>query len=146
MSSIELRSPLLAIVAAFALACASTPESLVRTRASLHAAEADPAVARGASIELDQARKAVDRLEDAADDDDVPEDELDHLAYVAEQKIRIARIAANEAEIRRQVEELTEKREALKLRGRGAAAERARTRDAGRAQPPEIEIKSERVD
>jgi len=145
MSSIELRSRLIAIVAAFALACASTPESLERTRASLRAAEADPAVARGASVELDQARKAVDRLEDAAEDDDVPEDELDHLAYVAEQKIRIARIAANEAEIRRQVEELTEKREALKLRGRGAAAERARARDAGRAQPAEIEIESEPV-
>jgi hypothetical protein len=146
VSGIERRSQLLAIAAAFALACASTPESLKRTREDLRAAEADPAVARGASIELDQARKAVDRLEDAADDDDVPEAELDHLAYVAEQKIRIARIAASEAEIRRQVEELTEKREALKQRGRGAAAERARARDADRAQPPEIEIKSEKVE
>ena len=124
MSAIDPRSQLLAIAAAFALACASTPESVERARESLHAAEADPEVASGATIELDQARKAVERLEDAADDDDVPEDELDHLAYIAEQKIQIARIAATEVVIRQQVEELTEKREALRLRARGAKAER----------------------
>jgi OOP family OmpA-OmpF porin len=146
LNPIERRSQLLVIVAAFALACASTPESVERTRESLRAAEADPAVTRGASIELDQARKAVDRLEDAADDGDVSEEELDHLAYVAEQKIRIARIAATEDEIRRQVGELTEKREALKLRGRGAQAERAKAHDAGRAQPQEIEIQVETVE
>jgi len=145
LNPIERSSWLLALVAAFALACASTPESVERTRESLRAAEADPAVTRGASIELEQARKAVDRLEDAADDD-VSEDELDHLAYVAEQKIRIARVAATEDEIRRQVEELTERREALKLRGRGAQAERAKAHGADRAQPQEIEIQVETVE
>jgi hypothetical protein len=137
MGAIDRRARLLAIAAAFALACASTPESVKRARESLREAEADPEVAQGASIELEQARKAVDRLEKAADDDEVREDELDSLAYVAEQKIRIARIAATEDGIRRQVQELTEKREALKLRGRGAAAERAKS--------GEIEIKSEPV-
>jgi hypothetical protein len=145
MGAIDRRARLLAIAAAFALACASTPESVKRARESLREAEADPEVSRGASIELDQARKAVDRLEEAADDDDVRKDELDSLAYIAEQKIRIARIAATEDGIRRQVEELTQKREALQARGRGAASKRAKARDADRAQPREIEIESEPV-
>ena len=132
MSAIERRSQLFAIAAAFALGCASTPEVVERTREDFRAAQADPSVARGAKIELEQARTAIERLEDAADDD-ASEDELDHLAYIAEQKIQIARVAASEEEIRDQVEELSEKREALKLCSRD------------RAKPVEIEIKSETV-
>jgi uncharacterized protein DUF4398 len=128
MSSSERRSQLLALAAAFALACASTPESVERARENLRAAEADPAVANGASIELEQARNAVVRLEHAAQDDDVQEDELDHLAYLVDQKIQIARIAATEAATRRRVEELSEKRDALRLRVRGSKSERARPR------------------
>ena len=139
MSSPERRSQLLAIAAAFALACASTPESVERARANLREAEADPAIKNGAAIELQQARKAVERLEDAADDD-VAEDELDHLAYLADQKIEIARVAATEHEIRQQVEELTEKREELRQRARGTKGDQA-----GKRVEETVEIRSERV-
>jgi Domain of unknown function (DUF4398) len=154
MSAIGRRIQLLALAAAFALACASTPESVVRARENLRAAEADPAVVNGASIELDQARKAVARLEDAAEDDDVGEEELDHLAYIVDQKIQIARIAATEAETRRQVEELSEKRDALRLRVRSSKSERARVPaeatptdapEAGRAQPDQVEVEVKTV-
>jgi len=132
MIAIERRSQLLALAAAFALACASTPETVERTRESLRAAQADPAVAKGASIELDQARKAVARLEEAANDD-ASDDELEHLAYVAEQKIQIARVAATEHEIRQEVDELTEKRDALTQRAR-------------RPKPETVELKVETVE
>ena len=138
MSSPERRF-LLAIAAAFALACASTPEAVERARANLREAEADPAIKNGAAIELQQARKAVERLEDAADDD-VSEDELDHLAYLADQKIEIARTAASEDEIRQQVKELTEKREELRQRARGTRAQRTNTH-----VEEKVEIRSERV-
>lgn len=140
MGATDRRLQLLAISGAFALACASTPESVERARANLRAAEADASVAKGASIELEQARKAVARLESAAEDD-ARDDELDHLAYVADRKIEIARTAASEEETRQQVKDLTEKREALRQRARDAKAERAKTR-----VEESVEIRSETVE
>jgi hypothetical protein len=137
LSSLARRCQLLAIAAAFALACASTPESVERARENLRAAEGDPAVTKGASIELEQARKAVERLEEAADGD-AGDEELDHLAYIADQKIEIARVAASEAEIRRQVKELTEKREALRARAHGAK----KARETGRVQSQQIQVET----
>ena len=126
MTSIERRS-LFVIATCVVLGCASTPESVERVRADLREAEADPAVASGASVELHEARKAVDRLEEAADDD-ASDTEIEHLVYLADQKIQIARTAATEEQMRRQVDELAQKREQLRLRARSTVADRATAR------------------
>jgi outer membrane protein OmpA-like peptidoglycan-associated protein len=145
---------------AVALGCA-TPRNatLERVRADLRAAETDPAVANGASVELYEARQAVDRLEAAVrDDPDEDEDRgehIKHLAYVAEQKIQIARVAASEAALQRQIEELGEQRDEVRLRARTTEAEMANVRaeaaerdaeaarrelEAARARAEQIEI------
>ena len=172
VSTTERRSTAVAIALmlalGLALACA-TPrnETLERLRADLNAAEADPAVAHGASVELFEARKAVDAYAAAlsGDDDDL-EDEDDagehkaHLAYIAAQKIQIARTAGTEAALKQQVEELGQKRDDLRLRGRTAEAELAKVRaeaaeqeadayrrqlEQARAQAEQIEIRFENV-
>ena len=87
----------LLIVALVAVAgCAFAPQRFVyleQAERAYHDAVADPAIARYAAPELKSAREVLDRalearatLQDAA--------EVDHLAYVARQRIEIARAAA----------------------------------------------------
>jgi outer membrane protein OmpA-like peptidoglycan-associated protein len=152
----------IALLLGLALACATPRDAtLDRLRSDLRAAEADSAVASGASVELYEARKAVDRYEAAlTSDDDELEDEDDaqehlrHLAYVAEQKIQIARTAGTEAALKQQVDELAQKRDDLRLRGRTAEAELAKVRaeaaeqeaDAYRRQLEEARARAEQIE
>ena len=92
-----MRPERLLAVALFALAgCALAPQHFVhleQAESAYRDATADPGVSRHAAAELRTAREVLDRaiearatLQDAA--------EVDHLAYVARQRIEIAREAA----------------------------------------------------
>ena len=114
-----------------ALACASTPNPTVeRVRENLRSAETDPAVANDASVELYEARQSFERLEAAAEGDiDADENEhIEHLAYVTEQRIQIARAAASEEALSRQSKELAEQRDEQRLSARTSEAELANAR------------------
>jgi len=139
------------------LACASDPDPrLQRARSEYSAAESDPAVAAGASVELYEAKQAVDRLENALEDDDVDDDSpwIDHLAYLADQKIQIARTAATEATLRKEIEELGERRDDLRLRARTTEAQMATVRaeaaegeaEAAKRELAESRMKAERIE
>ena len=92
-----MRPERLLAVALVALAgCALAPQQFVyleQAESAYRDASADPAIARHAAPELRSAREVLERaiearatLQDAA--------EVDHLAYVARQRIEIARAAA----------------------------------------------------
>jgi outer membrane protein OmpA-like peptidoglycan-associated protein len=85
---------LLVSLAAGALACSSpTPRALVDARTSYDAVESDPIVARFASVQVYEAKQALDRAETewAANGDAT---ETTHLAGLASKRVEIARETA----------------------------------------------------
>jgi hypothetical protein len=76
--------------------CAFVPKAYPRleeTRRLTQEAWADPSIARFAPAELQRAQEALDRASAARDTLDDPA-VVDHLAYIAKQRLAIARITA----------------------------------------------------
>jgi outer membrane protein OmpA-like peptidoglycan-associated protein len=90
--------PLLATVcglAAGAFACASPPNPNVqRAEAAYDAAANDPEVTTYAPLELREAETALDRAQ-RAERRDAEEEEVDHLAYLAQRRVEIAEVSAD---------------------------------------------------
>jgi outer membrane protein OmpA-like peptidoglycan-associated protein len=90
--------PLLATVcglAAGAFACASPPNPNVqRAEAAYDAAANDPEVTTYAPLELREAETALDRAQ-RAERGDADEEEIDHLAYLAQRRVEIAEVSAD---------------------------------------------------
>ncbi len=109
--------------------CATAPPSIVTdVQAEYSRAKLDKAVVEHASVELYEAEKAVQRLEQAAERDH--DEELDHLAYLARRRVEIARETAAAGVAIERVEQLGEDRHATRLRARTAAVTRAETEAA----------------
>ncbi|MGH6900066.1 MAG: OmpA family protein [Geminicoccaceae bacterium] len=92
-------------------------ESLQQARAAVAEVRSDQEVVAGAPDQLQDAERALDRAESAfrggAD-----QDEVDHLAYLAEQRASIAGTVATERVALAEIEELGEERETLVLDAR----------------------------
>lgn len=104
--------------AALVAACAGrSSESLQQARAAVAEVRSDQEVVAGAPDQLQDAERALDRAESAfrggAD-----QDEVDHLAYLAEQRASIAGTVATERVALAEIEELGEERETLVLDAR----------------------------
>ena len=104
--------------AALVLSCAGrSSESLEEARSAVAAARTDAQVVAQASDQLNEAEQALDRAEGAfrggAD-----QDEIDHLAYLAEQRAGIAQALADERVALAEIEELGGQREELLLEAR----------------------------
>lgn len=120
-----LRTALLVPAVAFGLACATSPNpALQKLRASYQEATADTEVSENAPLQLHEARKALDRAEQAWGSRR-DEAETAHLAYLANRRIEIARTAAAAAVSRAAARELTQQRGEILLT--------ARTREVGQA-------------
>jgi outer membrane protein OmpA-like peptidoglycan-associated protein len=86
-----------AVLAAMLLGCGTTPEpnsALTQAHASYRALQSDPQVNRLASAELTQAREALSRADTAWTRHETLRT-VDHLAYLAQQRIAIARETSN---------------------------------------------------
>jgi outer membrane protein OmpA-like peptidoglycan-associated protein len=99
-------------------ACAGrSSASLEEARSAVAAARADPEVVAQAPEPLAEAERALDRAESAfgagAD-----QDELDHLAYLAERRAGVAQALAEERVALAELEQLGEERDALLIEGR----------------------------
>lgn len=82
-------------VAAGSLACASPPNPNVqRAEVAYDAAASDPDVRAFAPRELREAESALQRARHA-ERADVDEDEVDHLAYLAQRRVEIAEVSAD---------------------------------------------------
>jgi OmpA-OmpF porin, OOP family len=104
--------------AALLVACAGrSSESLEEARGAVGDARASQQVVAYAPEELQEAEAALDRAESAAGGG-ADQDELDHLAYLAEQRAEVAQAIAAERVALAEIEDLGGERDALLLDAR----------------------------
>jgi outer membrane protein OmpA-like peptidoglycan-associated protein len=104
--------------AALLAACAGQPnQSLEDARRAVAAARADQEVVAQAPEELSEAEQALDQAEGAVRSG-AGEDEVDHLAYVAEQRAGIAQSIAEERVALADIEQMGGQRDQLLLQAR----------------------------
>jgi outer membrane protein OmpA-like peptidoglycan-associated protein len=106
-----------AILLALAACAGRSEESLEQARTSVSAMQNNPQVNENAAVQADQAHASLGRLE-AAWEDGEEGDEIEHLAYLTEQRVAIAEAAATEQMAQTQFEELSEEREGVLLGAR----------------------------
>jgi len=111
--------------------CASGPPPVAeKIRSDYQVAASDPGVAQHAAIQLDEAKKAVQNLEETSRRD---EEAVKHNAYIARQRIEIARAAGAAGAAEAEIEEMGEQRDERRLQARRAEVDRARAK-ADRAE------------
>jgi OmpA-OmpF porin, OOP family len=115
-------APLAAVVvissAALVAACAGrSTEALEEARSAVAAARADPEVVAQAPEQLAEAEQALDQAESAARGT-ADQDEVDHLAYLAQQRAETAQALADERVALAEMEQLGEERDALLIEAR----------------------------
>jgi len=127
-----LRAPALAVGLALAACASPTPEALVDARAAYDDAEQTPDIGQYASVELFEAKRALERAEgewtregDAA--------ETAHLSYLAKRRVQIASEWAAGRRAATEAEALTRQRERVLLEVRTSEADRARALAESRA-------------
>jgi len=127
----------------FLAACATAPEineELVATEERLQFVENDDTIQRYAAAEVDEARRAVERVA-ATWEEDGNSPGFQHQLYVAQRHLDIAEAQASVERIGDQAEELARERERLRLEARASRAEVAEL--AARARAAESEAKAE---
>lgn len=111
-TSLLLVSGLTLIISAFLLAgCASAPEknaALARARSAYEQARANPEIAKIAPVSMHEASQALKKAEQAKDSD-----EIEHLAYIAERRSRIAVAEAEQKIAQKAEEELIRQKESI---------------------------------
>ncbi len=115
-------------LATFSFACASGPPPIAEeVRSEYTMAASDPNVAQYAPIQLDDANKAVQRLEGTRRNE---KEDVDHYTYLARQRVEIAREAGEAGAAEAQIGKLGEERDALRLQARTVDVNRARAATA----------------
>lgn len=103
--------------------CAAAPTvELQRARSDYQAAARDPHIPSDAPVALREAEQALRRAELATQND---RDSAPYLAYIAQQRVNIARAQAQEAAATRRVEELAQQRDEVLLQARSQQAMQA---------------------
>jgi OmpA-OmpF porin, OOP family len=104
--------------AALLAACAGrSTEALEESRSAVAAARADPEVVAQAPEQLAEAEQALGLVESAARGG-ADQDEVDHLAYLGEQRAETAQALADERVALAQIDQLGEERDALLIEAR----------------------------
>ena len=115
----------LALALALAACATPTPQALVDARAFYDEAQQSPDVNQYASVELFEAKRALDRAEaEWTREQDVAETE--HLAYLASRRVEVANEWASGRRAVKAAEGLTRERERVLLAVRTSEADRAR--------------------
>ncbi|MDR7376261.1 outer membrane protein OmpA-like peptidoglycan-associated protein [Rhodoferax ferrireducens] len=121
-------TPIALALAVLLGACSSMPTStslLEQTRSDYRMAQANPDVNRYAPLELKQAGDALAQANASADHKDKPE-KVDQLAYLAKQKIALAREAAVQKAAETEVVKAGKESDALRLQQRSNEADQAK--------------------
>lgn len=117
------------LVASLGLAgCASTPKdnaTLSQARAAYAQAETDPSVVKYAPIELKAAKDAINTAEGALKERKEPA-QVEHLSYIAKQKVAITQETARLKVAEEQVKSSSVDRDKVLLQARTAEADRLR--------------------
>jgi len=118
----------IAVIFTLSLAsCATTeqPGALQDARNKYEQAKKDERVNQHASVALFEAEKALNRATDAWENDE-DEEVVDHLAYIAQQRVEIAQAEAQQRSAQQEVVALGEQREKILISLREAEAQKAR--------------------
>ena len=114
-------------------ACASRPPqpnaALEEARQLYGTVSNNPTVVQGAAIELDRARKALDRADEAWNDERDPA-QTNHLAYLAKQLTVVARETGAQREAEARVQQASAERERVRAEARTAEAQTAQSQAA----------------
>ncbi len=134
----NLNFPMTLIAAAVLASCSSMPQNSQLTEAhrSYDAARSDPQVATLAPSELREAGDSLAKADNALNKDE-NEAKVDQLAYIAGQKVKIAKEAAQRKAAEQEVAQADARRDQVRLAARTAEA------DASRAQVAVIQQKSD---
>jgi OmpA-OmpF porin, OOP family len=117
---------LVLLLGASGLGCAhDPPAALLTARAAYQQAALDPEIREQAAVPLHEAKQALDRA-DSAFERDAETDEVEHLSYLAERRVEIARELARRSAAEAEAERLGEARSEVLVD--------ARTREAGLAR------------
>ncbi len=120
----------IAAVAILTLAagCASGPNPIVvDARQRVAATENDPKTEEHAEVAVYEAKRALDRLE-RAERAGASEKELEHLAYLVDRKLEVARAAADRSMLRASLGMLGDRRDRIRLDARSREVESERVR------------------
>ncbi len=120
--------PIVASAAFTVIGCSSTPESnatLDTAHANFKAAQADPSVNKYSPIELKEAGDALAVAYAALKEDKEPA-VIEHLAYMAKQKVAIAQTQAQLKTAEENIQNSTKERDKALLRARTMEADRLR--------------------
>ena len=104
---------------------ANPPVALERARASFARAQQDPQISANAPVPLNEAEQSLRRAEDNWNKEG-DADELEHLAYLTEQRTEIARAVAQRRMAETESQRLAQERDRVLLESRTREAERAR--------------------
>ncbi len=120
-------APIALLLAGLLGACGTTPPTrlLEQSRSDYLAAQNNPQVAKYAPLELQQAATALARANTAASDHQSTQD-VDQLAYIAQQKIALAQEAAKQKAAEHDVENAGKARDQMRLNQRTNEANQAR--------------------
>lgn len=118
----------LALWSVLVTACAPTANmSLDRARSDYQQAANDPAVKADASADLFAAEKLLQQTETSWQEDEDSE-EIDHLAYLTSRKVDLARAIASQAASKRAFDELSAKKDEVRLQARDAEIARLKAK------------------
>jgi len=118
----------LVLLSALMTACApSVNQSLERARSDYQQAANDPAVKADASADLFAAEKLLQKAETSWQEDEDSE-ETDHLSYLTSRKVDLARAIASQTASKRAFEELSAKRDEIRLKARDAEIARLKAK------------------
>jgi outer membrane protein OmpA-like peptidoglycan-associated protein len=110
--------------------CAHEPSPITtRAHQDYDSVAQDPRIREFAGVELFEAEEAVKRLQQA-DRRDADEIELEHRAYVAKERVEIARLAAEGGALEAQAKATAEERDRYRLQARSQEVKRAEDRAA----------------
>lgn len=129
----------------FMVACTppTKPASLQSAEAAVEQVQSDPSVTRYAPVKLDKARETLQEAQTAWEKSKSL-DEVAHRAYLAQQRARIAAVAAEGKEAQTQIKDLSEKREQMLLEAQQFEAQQARERaEAAKAQAEQARKQAE---
>jgi len=113
-------------IAGLMAGCSATrPDALDEARENLERAQQDPILAKNGEVALYEARQSYARAEHAWDKDR-DEREVEHLAYLTNQKIEIAREMAKQKAAEAETQRLAAERERVVVEARTREAEAAR--------------------
>lgn len=121
------------LAAILVVGCATNgpPEALVSAQQAYKKAKADKEVQEYAPVALYEVQQSLDRAEEAAERGD--EQEMEHLAYITEQRAAIAQALAERGEANSRIARLSERQDQILLQIRQTQTERAQ-RKAQEAQ------------